>query len=282
MYFLHDLLAKLRPLLMPLEKKLLQEFGARLEPNARELLQRQISQINLIQRHSNSKQVCFYSIRSGIPYWDPTAIFPARSLELRLATLRFRVPGNVAVWCVDVILVEGHLFSLVFEPSPKGIAKREDIEVEHMILHQDPMQRVREAVTQRVEAGELRLVGWLEDCRRRFELAEVYLPLPEEERSRLTALIRARLPDEYTQLVEQCEGLAVDGCVVFGLSQVYEVTLDKANYYLLADIEGHGALAVRSYSDDELIYYLDYDGAEPRVSGRSFRAAMEAQLRANS
>src|SRR5204862_5676748 len=73
-----------------LETLLLAELRRRLEPPAALLIARQIEQLNLVQRHSRSREVCCYSMKDGKPFHDHRNRFPDRTSELRFATINFR------------------------------------------------------------------------------------------------------------------------------------------------------------------------------------------------
>ena len=59
------------------------------------------------------------------------------------------------------------------------------------------------------------------------------------------------------------------------MSQVYEVVLPDWNFYLLAEIDGEGAVSVRTHSTDGILYYLDYEGDMPATLEGSFHDVIE-------
>lgn len=137
-----------RSVFTPLERRLLDELQANLEPPAREILSRRRESINLVQRHFQSSEICCYSRRMGRIYHDPATRFPADAEEMKLATIRFRVPAEKKTWTAEFHLVRGQFFSIDFRPGAQSIQSRELVEVQSVEIHFDPMQPV-EAIDQR-------------------------------------------------------------------------------------------------------------------------------------
>lgn len=123
--------------------------------------------------------------------------------------------------------------------------------------------------------------GWLRDWAERYTLKELYEPLTATERDRRIAEIGVSLPEDYLEVTSQCEGFMVNDCGIFGLSQVYEVVLPDWNYYLLAEIDGEGAVGVRAHSTDGILYYLDYEGASPARLEAPFHDVIERFINRN-
>src|SRR5205807_710859 len=112
----------------------------KLAPPARSLLQRQLANVNLVQRHSAWREVCCYHLERGKPVHDHELEFPANARELRIATMRFAPIQFPGYWSVDFVLVYGYLFSIVFDPSPKPIRRCTEIQVSDIRLLHDPMK----------------------------------------------------------------------------------------------------------------------------------------------
>ena len=261
----------------PLEECLSREVQARLGDEARELLRKQIASFNLAQRHA-VRETCFYSMKKGKPFRDPAIGFPSRVLELKLATIRFCVPGVSHKWTATFFMVSGYFFSIAFSRSPKEIQHRTDVIIEGAEIHQDPMRPGVDSQTRLARLGEVRFHGWLENWTRKYLVADVYEPLDAAERNRILTNLDAMLPPDYLQVVEQCEGFVIGNVSVFGVSQVYEVGLPDWNYHLLAEHHGEGMLGVRAHSQNGRIHYLSYGGEDPLDLGESFRAAVELVL----
>jgi hypothetical protein len=235
-----------------LERRLIAEVESKLDPAARELFQKQVDSINLVQRHGDSKEICCYPVRFGIVKRNPELRFPNHELELKLASVRFRAPDSPAAVRAD--------FYVVLEAR----------------IHSDPMRAISPEDASRRRVA-VKLNGWVAELARQYEFKQPRPPLSPSARKRRLVEIEAALPADYLELVEQAEGLEIGDCVIQGLSFVREVVLDEANYYVLAELDGEGVLAVRRQAGDGEVYQLDFDHA---VIGEfaTFREAVEAYL----
>jgi hypothetical protein len=132
---LRTLFNRLAPPLRPLERELIVAVAAQLNAGARELLNKQVEQINLVQRHDADKEVNFYSMKGGKPAFDEISRFPTKQ-EVKLATVKFKAGENKV--CATFWLVHGHLFSIEFDKSPKKL--RDDaVEIQEVKILIDPM-----------------------------------------------------------------------------------------------------------------------------------------------
>lgn len=255
-----------------LELRLLAELGKVLPPQAREILSKQVEGINRVHRsRPDGKEVNCYRK----PSWDDIPKFPSGAQDVKAITIRFKVPG-VGSWRADLDIVAGHFFSITFDRSPKSITNRgADVVIESVRIHDDPMappagEPEREALRP--------FSGWLKALSERHEIREPSPPLASTERERRLSRLTAKLPVDYPELVSQTDGLVVGNCSVLGLAELHDVVLPDANYYMLGDVHGQGALGVRQDSRDAAVYFLPYEGEKPRPIGDSLRDALEALL----
>lgn len=100
------------------------------------LLNKQVDQINLVQRHDGDKEVNFYSMKGGKPAFDETSRFPTRQ-EVKFASVKFKA-DETKLYCATFWLVHGHLFSIEFDQSPKKLGV-EGIEIKEVKVLIDPM-----------------------------------------------------------------------------------------------------------------------------------------------
>lgn len=271
-----SLLRAFRPVFTSLESRVLDELSASLEPAAREIFAGQLKEINLVQRPAE-REVNAYHVRDGKPWRDPALSFPNRAEELRLATIAFRLPEDSTPWAADVYTVRGHFFSIVFNSDPKAIRDRgDDILVTSVRLHQDPLEEVPERAAHAGPA-DVPLTGWLRDWGRRYRLRDKRPPLEGAERERLLGNVAASLPGDYLELAALCDGFVVENCTVHGPSGVHQIVMPDADYYVLAEVEAEGVIALKAGAGGEL-FYLDYDGVASASLGTSFRRAVEAVL----
>lgn len=245
---------------------------------AGELLARQIESVTFVQRifFSETSESNLYRNKKKTNLSETELKFPIDAREVKLATIKFRVQGMEQTWKVDFYLVNGLLFSLVFRPGSKSIQKH-NIVIETVQVYLDPMKPIPQGAEARVTNFPVALSGWLLEWSETFPLQDLAPPLEQKVREWYLQQIHTVLPEDYLQMVEQCEGFIVKDCTVFGLSDIYEVHLPHGDYYLLAE-RGGGFLGVRSESTDRMIYYLHHEEDTGIVLGTSFRDALEYLL----
>lgn len=123
----------------PLERTLIDRLAASLDPEAATLIRAQVSAVNLVQRHSQNREVCFYHMEGKHVRWPDELRLPAQAPDAHLATLAFRVATEPEIRKVDFHLVRGILFSLVFDKSPSAINQLTTLEITPPVLHMNPL-----------------------------------------------------------------------------------------------------------------------------------------------
>lgn len=102
--------------LSPLDKLVLDCVENRLDSRIVEIWNRQVSEINKVQRLPDGNEVDFYRIKKGRPVFDELLAFPNRKPELLVAVVTIELVGmgklTAEVWCVN-----GFLFSIEYEGS---------------------------------------------------------------------------------------------------------------------------------------------------------------------
>jgi hypothetical protein len=126
-----------RELFRSYELAVLDAVRVALSPPATELFDQQIAGKELVQRMFRDTEVNTYPNRRGPQHHDPAIAFRNRSPELRLATVRLRGPSGTGK--AVVYAVGGHVFSLLFKPSPRDLGSRDEIAAVDTTLHVDPM-----------------------------------------------------------------------------------------------------------------------------------------------
>jgi hypothetical protein len=150
----------------PLEAGLMAEVKSALSAEAGELWARQVERINLVQRHTQSREVLYYCIRNGKPYNDPALQFPAEVKELKFATVRFTAPGFSETWNAEFILINGYFFSIVFSASPEKIRTISGVRILTLEIHHDPMVKisdVKPGLTEARDPGAIKSGTWVGD-----------------------------------------------------------------------------------------------------------------------
>ena len=275
---LYNLIRSLFPSIKPLEHCLLKELSARLDAKAQAILQRQISSINLVQRHADCKEVCFYRIKWGRPSANINDAFLLNESEIKLATVNFKVPNVSAGFQADYWLVNGFLFSITFTKSPKAYLKVNDVIITEMHIHVDPMATASpRAMKNNIP---IEFTGWVAGWDQLHSLSALSEPLTIEKREAFIRRIGISLPQEYLELVAQTEGAVIGRCVIHGLLSIRYVVLSCANYYVLAEINGAGAFVVKDKSQDAMLYFFDYEANSLFELGYSFCAAIDRYIHA--
>lgn len=269
-----ELIRRVRRTFAPLEQGVLEAVEAALGGDARERYRRQIEAVNKVQRHGGAREVNLYRLHGGRPRNDPAIAFADQRLEAELARVRFRVPGEGRTRSATVHLVQGFVFSLVFDPPAEPVLERDDVEIVEVRLVSDP-EREREPAGPRPAADPEDLTGGLRRWNERFGLSAVGRPLTRDERRERLGEIPARLPADYLRLTEQAEGFVVGPWKVHGLREVYGIALDEAEYQVLAELRDRGVVAVQNETSD--LFFLPFDG-RPRRRVDRFTAEVETRL----
>ena len=117
----------------PLEDFLLNQFLRHLQTDARNTTETQINSITKTQRNLNWNEIRFYSrnINQIIKY--------PNTQEIVLANIEFRLKETKKKWKAKIYSVNGHLFSININPSPKKICFIKDIEIISLALIDNPM-----------------------------------------------------------------------------------------------------------------------------------------------
>ena len=272
-----DFLLGDRAVFFPFETRIIEEVKSHLVVDARTRLQRQVEVINKIQRLSDGKEVNLYQMRHGKPAFDDSLRFPNAADEELLASVNLVGSDKNAKLKAEIWLAKGRLFSLVFNKPPKQFFEGVNLksvqpEIVDVKIWFDPMH------PHSVDKGQLidesALSGWLREWSDKGRVAGLHAPLPQSERSAYLTRIDAQLPPDYLELVAQTEGARFAACVVYGVTGIRQIVWPEANYYILAEIEGLGALAVKDADQDAELYLLHYEDNDSRSVGTSFQKAV--------
>ena len=117
-------------------------LAAALPAAPRGLLDEQLSAVRVVQRLHRGREVNLYAGRRGRRPWPPGAGFRNQSSELRLATVQLE--GRVRRGQAEVHAVEGHVFQILFRPSPRELGDPRSIRVVGVTLRGDPMQSIQD------------------------------------------------------------------------------------------------------------------------------------------
>lgn len=266
----------------PFETRIIEEVKSRLDNDGASRLQRQVEVINKIQRLTDGKEVNLYQMRHGKPAFDDSLRFPGATDEALLASVSLTGPDKRTKLKAEVWLANGRLFSLVFNKPPKQFfaganLKSVQPEIATVKIWFDPMHP--QPIDSDKPIDESTLTGWLRDWHAKGRTAGLHAPLPQSERSTCLDRIDAQLPTDYLELVAQTEGVRLAACVVYGVAGIRQIVWTEANYYILAEIEMLGALAVKDGDRDAELYLLHYEDNDVRPVGTSLQKAVASLLK---
>lgn len=134
-------------------------------------------------------------------------------------------------------------------------------------------------VTTGTTADASALTGWLREWHAKGRVSDLRAPLLGAERAAHLEHIDAPLPPDYLDLVTQTEGATLAGCVVYGVAEIRKIVCLKANYYLISEIPGLGALAAKEGERNAELYFLHYENNDAQPIGTSFPGAVAGLLR---
>lgn len=266
----------------PYESRILEEVKSRLGEESRTRFERQIQVINKVQRLADGKEVNLYQMRHGKPAFDDSLRFPNTADEELLATITLSGANSGGKLKADVWLANGRLFSLTFNRSPKQFfagssLKAAKAEIADVRIWLDPMHPYPVNVNTLFDTSAL--TGWLREWYAKGYVADLHAPLPLSERAAYLARIDAQLPSDYLELVAQTEGARLMAFIVYGVRGVRQVVWPEANYYIVAEMESLGALAVKDGDRTAELYLLHYEDNDTRSMGTTFQKAVAELLK---
>ena len=256
---------------------MLSEVLGALSEESASLLRKQMQDLSRTQRDSGGGEV-IYRRKRGKGLRAPE--FAAKDAELKFASVRFSIRNQPGIWVSDFFLIGGHLGAAVFTPKPPSIRDDNEVEIKQALIVRDPSLPVAPVASKPVARATITLPAWLREFEKAFEVRDLYEPLASDRRRMAVEGITAALPRDYLELMEQTEGLEVGNVGILGLSQVYEVVMPDWTYYLLAEVNSVGMLAVKAHSKDGALYLLKYDGQAPwQALGDRLAQAIRAVIR---
>lgn len=251
------------PPLRPLEKKILSAVEANLSSSLAQLFSAQIGEINYVQRRLAGQEVGLYVISAGRVTRDQSLKFPMVGREWRLA--RVRLAKNGANWIATVHMVDGHLSSIEYDSAPPG-SDSDDVTASVELF--EPPSRVPQS------SGFVpTLPQWLQPYAKRFGVANLEPPLTPDDRSAIIKRFESELPEDYIEFIASCDGAQIGALSLAGLSDAYETRAVDAEYIVLGQMNGKGALAVRKPGPTTV--FMDYVDGSITETGNSLLAAIE-------
>ena len=261
-----------REVIAPLDKQILDAVRKHLSPEAQAIWD---EQLRVLRR-------CQFFLGTEANYYpaspdEPTIRFPHHpGEERRLAVVRFECHSTV--YQARVYLVNGRLFSIEYSRDVRRIRNRRDVEVRVLSVEllSEPMYPDSPVSPRVVSDPSLFPVmgGWLADWISQHPVLEMAYPMDATERERWLHRRQLLLPDDYHELLKQCDGFTTGDVDVFGISSMYEVNFGEAIYWVLAG-RGGGFIVAREGDERPRVYYFHHEEGAPSAEFTSFREALQ-------
>ena len=237
-------------------------------------LRSQIDCINSICRLADFKEVNLYRLRKGKPTFEQSISLPFSGTEHVICSILFTFPDLKGSIKVKAWLVEGFLFSLTFDKSPKDFKRRKNVIIKEIHSNYEGLNKqVAQEFAQNVKYELKMIAGLLGD----YHYARLKKPLSVQEKKRLLDGLATKLPDDYLQLILFADGFEVEDGIVYGLKTIRQVVTDNMNYLILAEHQ-NGFIAVSEGSGQGNIYYYATEDDDVVVMGRSFIPVLKQKI----
>lgn len=266
------------PTFFTYEKAVLESVALNLEEKACEIFQKQISLYNSISRLNNHREINMYCIRKGKVWFDDELRFPLNLPEIKLAKVKIReknkndVPKGNKPLTVEIWMVKGQVFSMIFNNSPKYL-KNSECEIIDVKILEDPMQQLNLSTLEKPSKS---LNEWLGESLTKLTLITAFAPLPLSVRAKQLKELNCSFPADWMDFIELCNGLEFERCKIYGLYNIRQINTDKFDLLVLAERSDTSLLVINRSLNDGYIYILNVenDDAEPIVYEKSFHKAL--------
>lgn len=123
----------------------------------------------------------------------------------------------------------------------------------------------------------LSFTGWLAEWAEQHPI-EGTPPLPEAARQQLLAERGLHhLPQDYRELLAQCDGCLGSDYTVLGVEGMYDVSLNDVVYWILAE-RGGGFIVAPEGDSEARVYFIHHEEETPSHAFGSFQAALAYML----
>lgn len=256
-----DFILNQRGKLHPVENMFLLGLAAELNTPSNEKMVLQIKAINQVKRDVSGKNVLLYCRQNGKYAFPPNVIFHCGKSNFHLATVRLINLKNGNALTVDVWVVDGHIFEIVYnKPLGKTFLSAEmtksEIIVDLYKIHQNPAENHlgKSALDSETENGVDRLssifVGKrISEIQPAAQLGEIIAA----ERSQ-----RVKFPKEYVKVLRISNGVKIGEWEIFSLQKIRTLTTSGENFSLVGERIGFGCLGCKIDSFLGEIYWINY------------------------
>lgn len=253
-----------------------------LDDDAVNIIQNQIDNVRFVQRLSatNGKEVNLYLSQKN----DDKLQFPFSDTQELFAKIFIVKSNELKILKVDLWLVNGRLFSLLFSEAPSvfysGRSYKNIIpEIKDVKIWYNPIRTKNIYSNEFIKSFEFH--GWLKEILPQVTMSELRMPLSSDTIKSYISRFDTKFPDDYLELVSQAEGVIIfNFCTILGLRSVnHVVTKNNCNAYIIAEVSGCGALVVKyeSYTGD-IFLWSNFDDCDEILVGTSLKEAINYSL----
>lgn len=263
------------------EKSILKSIESELENRAQKLFRAQLNQVNKVVRSNSDKEVNMYRMKRGKPSFDKEIQFALDLPEVKLAEVKIEYKNDdkrisLKKLTAELWIVNGYIFSLTFNISPKFL-KKEPFEITEIIILENPLKKI-ELITIKVEHSYVE--KWLKDVLVDFEIKKLFAPFPEEIHKKRTKEFECKLPSDWIELMNYCNGFELEQCSVYGFYNMRQVVTNDTELLILTEGYGSKILSVDKTKNDGHVYCIDVadDTGKFVDFGEYFKEALKKYL----
>lgn len=260
--------------LRPYEQACIEAWKRVLGDEGAGLVEAQLALRDFVQRTAGDRLVCLYSIQSANKVQLASHRFPQRQEVATVAVVRVRRHGVRQGTRVTIALVEGLLFSLEYQHSPKklgwvGLAP-DSFEVESVDVLADPMLSQPGQGQGRVPAG---LAAYAST----WGVERVRAPLDGRDRDRRVSALGLWLPEDYRTLTTDCDGLMLGPVRIRGVAELDTIPMGEAGLAVIVEGRSGARYGVLGNGTPG-VYSVSPEGDEPEQVGTSLGSVLELEL----
>ncbi|MBI9074556.1 MAG: hypothetical protein JEZ02_04020 [Desulfatibacillum sp.] len=254
------------------EKKILLPIGDQLTSEKQTEFINQMEAIHSVVRSNSKKEVVFrYKVqdkdrlRAASPFFN-------RWPERVCASVQFQVAELNELFHAEIGLVNGVVFSIELNKSPKKIGKKPILIQETRIFPESMWPDGNQAPPKALSGP----VGEWTD---KHGFSRFHPPLSAKAIEAWLQYFDISFPTEYLDIINQTEGAESDNFIIHGLSSLPRVVFPKENYLILCEIKGCGVLTIGRSGEDNRIQFFHFEDDGPYPQKGSFWEVMESQLK---
>ncbi|MEN6306740.1 MAG: hypothetical protein ABFD91_03210 [Anaerohalosphaeraceae bacterium] len=231
----------------PLEQNILDAIIENSPDLLKPLLAAQIKEVNLVQRHTESKEVNLYSIKNKKVFKNPSIRMPIDIEEYNYASLVIQLDNEV--FRINAWVVNGYLFSLTFNRTPnKYLKKFNPTKLEVTVNYPVPYRT--SSITEEISA-------------RSDKVLKSHLHPME-----------TTFPNDYLNSLSASNETVVRNWKVSSMDKIKHIVLPQGNYYVLAESDNDQYLMVKERSQDGKLFLSSHDSEDIIDVGYSLYVAI--------